>query len=259
MKSLTIITVVFNEAIALRSTIESLRIITFKDFQYIVIDGGSTDGTLEVIEANSDLIDLYISEPDHGIYDAMNKGLGFSEGYFVHYLNAGDLVLKDAYKDIFSSNEPLENYDVIYGDLVVSGTDVKYVSRPLNTIFREMPIFHPAVFIKLNVLREFQFNINYKIAGDYDLILRLYLAKKSFLYIPICVTAFNLGGVSNTNFKLAILETSKSIFINSPRSNKWGNLLTYFKGKIEFIAFNLLVHTLGRDNYQKFKSFLNNA
>jgi hypothetical protein len=211
-----------------------------------------------VIKDNSDLIDLYISEPDQGIYDAMNKGLGFSKGHYVHYLNAGDLILKDAYKNIFSSKGCQENYDVIYGDLVVAGTDVKYVSRPLDTIYREMPIFHPAVFIKLNVLREFQFNISYKIAGDYDLILRLYLAKKRFLYVPICVTAFNLGGVSNTNFKLAILETAKSIFINSPRSTKWGNLLTYLKGKLEFIAFNLIDHTLGRVNYQKFKSFLYN-
>jgi len=258
LKSLTIITVVYNDALALKSTIESLRNQTFRDFQYIVIDGGSKDGTLEIIHANTDLIDVYISEPDSGIYDAMNKGLKFAEGEFVHYLNAGDLILNNAYQEILLQTD-IKEFDVLYGDLLIQGSELKYISRPLNTIFQEIPIFHPAVFIKSDIFKQFAFNINYKIAGDYDLILRLYLSNKRFKYVPIYISAFNLKGVSNTNFKRAIFETGKSIFLNSPYPSKFGNLWTYIQGKIRFIIFNIIYNTIGSGNYSKVKVLLRKA
>ena len=255
MKSLTIITVVYNDALALKSTIESIRSQTFKDFQYIIIDGGSKDGTLEIIHANTDLIDVYISEPDSGIYDAMNKGLKFAEGEFVHYLNAGDLILKNAYQEILLQPD-IKEFDVLYGDLLIQGSDLKYISRPLHSIFYEMPIFHQAVFIKTDTLKQFSFNTNYKIAGDYDLILRLYLAEQSFKYYPIFITSFNLSGVSNTNYLQAIFETAKSIYINVSGVKKWKALLIYFKGKCLFLAFFLLNSTIGINNYHKVKQVI---
>jgi glycosyltransferase involved in cell wall biosynthesis len=258
MNKLTIITVVFNDAASLMRTIDSIREQDFKDFQYIIIDGGSKDGTLEIIHTNSDLIDMYISEPDSGIYDAMNKGLKFAQGEYVHYLNAGDLILNNAYQEILLRPD-IKKFDVLYGDLLIQGSELKYISRPLKTIFYEMPIFHPAVFIKSEILRQFSFNINYKIAGDYDLILRLYLANKRFKYVPVYISTFNLKGVSNTNFKRAIFETGKSIFLNSPYSSKWSNLCTYLQGKIRFMIFNFVYNTIGSGNYNKIKAFLSKA
>ena len=252
MKSLTIITVVYNDALALKSTIDSIRSQTYHDFQYIIIDGGSKDGTLEIIHANTDLIDVYISEPDSGIYDAMNKGLKFAEGEFVHYLNAGDLILNNAYQEILLQPD-IKEFDVLYGDLLIQGSELKYISRPLKSIFYEMPIFHQAVFIKTDTLKQFSFNINYKIAGDYDLILRLYLAGHYFKYYPIFITSFSLNGVSNTNYLQAIYETAKSIFINVSGVKKWQALLIYFKGKCLFLAFYLLNSTIGISNYHKAK------
>lgn len=245
----------FNDAESLKRTIDSIHDQDFKDFQYIIIDGGSKDGTLEIIQANIDLIDVYISEPDSGIYDAMNKGLKFAEGEFVHYLNAGDLILKNAYQEILLQPY-IKEFDVLYGDLLIQGSDLKYISRPLKSIFYEMPIFHQAVFIKTDTLKQFSFNTNYKIAGDYDLILRLYLAGQSFKYYPIFISSFSLNGVSNTNYLQAIFETAKSIYINVSGVKKWKALLIYFKGKCLFLAFYLLNSTIGINNYHKAKQVI---
>jgi hypothetical protein len=166
--------------------------------------------------------------------------------------------LNNAYQEILLQTD-IKEFDVLYGDLLIQGSELKYISRPLNTIFHEIPIFHPAVFIKSDIFKQFAFNINYKIAGDYDLILRLYLSNKRFKYVPIYISAFNLKGVSNTNFKRAIFETGKSIFLNSPYPSKFGNLWTYIQGKIRFIIFNIIYNTIGIGNYSKVKVLLRKA
>ncbi|WP_462319243.1 glycosyltransferase [Marinilabilia sp.] len=102
-KKISIITVTYQSARTLSATIDSVRRQTFKDFEYIVVDGGSTDDTIDILKKNSDVVDKWISEPDGGIYDAMNKGIGLSEGELVGFIHADD---------VFAKADVLDNIDL---------------------------------------------------------------------------------------------------------------------------------------------------
>ena len=124
MKKYTIITINFNNSAELRQTIESVLGQTMKDFEYIVIDGGSTDGSVEVIKDYADHIDYWVSEPDKGVYNAMNKGLGKAHGEYVNFMNSGDTFHSpDVLEEVDSK---IGDADILFGNVCNRATGIRY-------------------------------------------------------------------------------------------------------------------------------------
>ena len=214
----TIITVCFNNEYTIENTILSVKKQKYKNYEYIIVDGASTDNTLKVINAYSESIDVLISEKDNGIYDAMNKGLTLAKGNVIGFLHADDefaneLVLTDIYER-FERNFKLS---AIYGDLnYISNNDSSAVFRVWKScsftkdLLREgwMPP-HPTLYVKRECFKELEgFNTNYKISSDYDFILRLF-SNKNYMthYIPKVLINMSVGGASNKSFKNIIKKS----------------------------------------------------
>lgn len=177
-KVFSIITVVLNAKKDLNETIESLRNQKFKNFEYIIIDGGSTDGTLEIIKQNLDIIDKWKSEKDSGIYDAMNKGIDLCQGNFIGFLNAGDKYTSDGLTII---NDYLEKYNVDF----IFGTVMKKVLRHGFKKYRiywnfDFSSSHSSGFFIKNKSQQKlgKYNLKYKISSDYDLFYRMIVKEK---------------------------------------------------------------------------------
>ena len=169
----SIVTVVFNDVKNIENTMMSVLNQTHSEVEYIVIDGRSTDGTLEKIielSRNNDRIRL-ISESDQGIYDAMNKGISHSNGEFINFMNSGDCFANNSVLSTVSK-VLCENpkVDVLYGSVaVLSGDRLRVIkSSPKEKIRNFLPFCHQSVFVKKSVLNKFPFSLTYKYASDYD-------------------------------------------------------------------------------------------
>jgi len=163
----TIITVVYNGIDFLEDTIKSVIAQKYENIEYIIIDGGSTDGTLDIIKKYEEHISLWISEPDKGIYDAMNKGIRLANGEWINFLNAGDsYVNADVLSKIFSSN--LDKYTLIYGDIIA----IKENGKLLNikavdlkndcSIIDGMKVCHQAIFYNRAILDNYDEKLKLK-------------------------------------------------------------------------------------------------
>ncbi|SKB70559.1 Glycosyltransferase involved in cell wall bisynthesis [Parapedobacter luteus] len=163
MPKLSVITINFNNLFGLKKTIESVINQTFREFEYVIIDGGSTDGSRELIEANRDKITYWVSEPDGGIYNAMNKGTQKATGDFIIYMNSGDYFYDD---NVLSNIIPFLNAenDIVYGDLVIVEPNrswVKKYNEKLNfPYFIRDTLPHQGSFIRTSLLHKQQ--------GPYD-------------------------------------------------------------------------------------------
>lgn len=174
----SIITVVFNGAAVLERTLQSVSSQTYSRLEYIVIDGGSTDGTLELLDQYREHIDVLISEPDRGLYDAMNKGLDHASGDFVWFLNAGDEFA--ASDTVAKLAEAWQGEDVLYGETVMldeSGVeaglrDYKRLPSALNWYsFREgMVVCHQSLVVSRRIAQ--RYNLEYPISADIDWAIR---------------------------------------------------------------------------------------
>ena len=199
----TIITVSFNAADNIAETINSVLSQSYNDIEYIIIDGGSTDGTAEIIRQYDGDIAYWISEPDKGIYDAMNKGLAKSHGNYILFLNAGDTffnneVLTNVYDEIqFSApNMP----DVIYGETVGKTDDGYYVIESHPQPFKEdIGCCHQSILVRGDIIRKEKFNTKYRLRADFDLMHRLYLNKRySFRHINKYISIYDCYGASSS-------------------------------------------------------------
>lgn len=200
---ISVITVSLNAANTIERTIRSVLLQKYDNLEYIVIDGGSTDGTKEIIQKYSSDISYWRSEPDEGLYYAMNKGLEVATGDYVHFLNADDWYHGNALDTVAKFIETT-NADVLYGDVCVFDNGHFYVMVPktLESFKWGMAVCHPAVFVKRdNTLR---YDTGYKIAADYKMMYDLYLEGKKFVYLPYALSFFSKGGLSSN-----ILEANK--------------------------------------------------
>lgn len=204
---ISVVTVCYNAVDTIEDTILSVINQTYDNIEYIIIDGGSTDGTVDVIKRYSAKIEYWVSEPDKGIYDAMNKGVLRAHGKYVNFMNAGDgFYSSQVLSDIIHYFD--DEVDVIYGDILLKTVlgDRKISPRPLSDIKKRDPIFHQASFIKTENLIDMPYNNYYRIAGDYDFFYKLYNKNKTFRYIAHLISYFNSGGISSTNIKLRLIE-----------------------------------------------------
>lgn len=196
---LTVITVCYNAANDLKKTLDSVLTQTFTDFEYLIIDGGSKDNTLSLLESykskfsETGKIFRYISEPDKGTYDAMNKGARLANGEWINYMNAGDSFYEKTTLQDFFSSFIQKNVGVIYGDTFQifdfgSGIAREKDYKKDNAI---MPFCHQSCFVKSELMKRFQFDMSYRIIADHDLFYRLRKANIIFQYIPIIVAKYN--------------------------------------------------------------------
>lgn len=209
---LSIITVVFNNVKTIRSAIESVLNQGYKDIEYIIIDGASTDGTLDIIHEYEDKISILISEKDKGIYDAMNKGILCASGDIIGILNSDDIYYSnDILETIANEFVKNEKLDVLYGDLVyVDKNDISKIVRKWKSCEYDATYFqrgevppHPSLFLKSGVYNSVGlFNLEYKLASDYEFMLRVFkIHSFNIKYINQVFVKMRLGGATNKNLR----------------------------------------------------------
>jgi glycosyltransferase involved in cell wall biosynthesis len=205
---ISIITVVYNGVSTLEQTILSVINQTYKNIEYIIIDGGSTDGTVDIIKKYEKHLAYWVSEPDKGIYDAMNKGIEKATGEWINFMNSGDwFYSKSVLTDVFNNKENVHS-DVIYGSVYsnINGkSNIIHVKpKKINSLKKKMPFCHQAAFTKSNIIPDF--DTMFKISADYDFFYKLYNKGYQFKEIDIDVAFYDGNGVSFNNFILCSVE-----------------------------------------------------
>jgi len=196
---ITVITVVFNGEKYLEETIQSVINQTYDNVEYIIIDGASTDGTLDIIKKYAGQIDYWVSEPDGGIYAAMNKGIDVATGEWINFMNAGDHFYVDmTIKNIFMVNK--RKYDLLYGDCEVlyDGFSRSQKSVLLDRLWKRIIFSHQSMFIKADIQKRNQYNILNQIGADFELIFKLKDNGNIFCYINEKVSIVRAEGLSDT-------------------------------------------------------------
>ena len=214
----SIITVCFNSEKTIKRTIESVLNQTFSNnFEYILVDGKSLDSTLEIIESyeqsfkEKGISYKWVSEPDKGIYDAMNKGVQLTNGELIGILNSDDWYQKDALQNIKSKFD-ITKADFIHGNINTFSEEEVFLKTlnpgRKNQISRKMPFFHPTCFITKKVYTDLkEYSLKYRICSDYEFIIRLIKSNFSISYLDVVITNFTIGGISTSQIKPALQES----------------------------------------------------
>ncbi|EMK8058684.1 glycosyltransferase family 2 protein [Escherichia albertii] len=217
---ITIITINYNNAEGLAKTIASIDKQTNKEFEYLIIDGGSDDNSVEHAK-KSVMCSRIISEKDNGIYDAMNKGAYLAKGEYIIFINSGDELRKNSienFMNILCNTKSV--YDIYHGILAFkkNGEVIYYRGRRNNLLTRSM-IEHPTVLMRKSTFIELKgFDLQWRYVADYELMLRAYLAKKRFFFVEEIIADFDISGVSSVNIKApleSLLLQRKYNLINS--------------------------------------------
>jgi len=211
---ISIITVVYNSEAYIEKTLKSIKEQTSKNFEYVIIDGNSKDGTLSIIEKYKDCVNVLVSEPDKGLYDAMNKGLENANGQFVWFINSGD--------EIFSSDtiEKIEQYyqqeqdaDIFYGqtaiiDLQGNITGMRRKTAPDNlnpkSLLMGLVVCHQSILVKREIAP--RYNLSYKITADYEWVLSSLEASQKTVNTHLILSRFLEGGYSSHNVKRSLKD-----------------------------------------------------
>ncbi len=223
MPKISIITISYNNREGLDKTIRSVVSQNFQNFEYLVIDGGSNDGSKEVIKKYEDKINFWVSEPDKGIYNAMNKGILQAKGEYLLFINSGDVLFdEDALR---KSAEQFQNADVISGNLCFDDGSKEWVGKSPTEIrfqlFTEGTLWHPCTFIKKSAFETVGlYDENLKICSDWKWFAQAFTNYHcSYQKIEITVSRFFLDGISSVSAELVekekqhVLETEFPIFL----------------------------------------------
>jgi hypothetical protein len=213
----SIVTVCYQDKSRLANTIASIQIQSCTDFEYIIVDGDSKDGTTELVKEKTDIVDRFISEPDSGIYNAMNKGLHLATGRYILFLNAGDLLIDS--QSLMHTRKLL--YEAPHAVGLVAPVLVYYPQvkktklSPLGSLsgpWRGLPTSHQGIIYNREVLEDFPFDETLKIAADFDQYLRVIAAKNiKFIASTLPLSVIEAGGVSDLKRFSSRLEFIRSI------------------------------------------------
>jgi glycosyltransferase involved in cell wall biosynthesis len=238
----SIITVIFNNKKNFVKTLSSVKAQSYSNIEIIVVDGGSTDGTLDIIKENAELINKWISEKDKGIYDAMNKGIGLATGDYIWFLNGGDMIYSEnTLNEIFSSNQ---NADVYYGDTeLVDDEGKSYGKRKLKTppkhltwksMIDGMVVTHQSLIIKKDIV--FNYNLKYRHCADIDWTIRILKNSETIINTHKTISKFLLGGYSRKNTISSLFER---MIILSKHFNIFYVLINHIR-----LAFKFIIHII---------------
>lgn len=195
---ISIVTPSLNHAKFLEATILSVLTQNYPNLEYIIIDGGSTDVSVEIIKKYEKYLAYWVSEPDKGIYEAMNKGISRAHGEWLNFMNAGDVFYTSdslsLLKKYFRGDTAL-----IYGDVRISYTDFERTqyAKAFSHLWRGMICCHQSVFIKKQIMARLMFNLEYNLAADYDLLCRLYLGGYRTTKVDMIISKVINGGQSD--------------------------------------------------------------
>ena len=197
LPKVSIVTVTFNAGPLLEKTLGNLQMQDYPNKEIVVVDGKSTDDTVITIKryAHSGTITTWVSEPDRGIYDAMNKGVGMATGEWVIFMNAGDVfAADDVLRRVFCQD--LTDADVVYGDVVKDG-NVKKAPESYY-LYHRMLFCHQCVFVRRQCLVDIPFDISHRLSADYKFFIQQYQRGARFQYINTPIAIFDTTGVSNS-------------------------------------------------------------
>ncbi len=253
----SIITIVRNGARTLEQTIQSVISQSYGNIEYIIIDGASTDGTLEIIKKYEDKIAHWVSEPDAGISDAMNKGIKLSNGELVGILHSGDYYKKDAVEEIVKAYLVDKSIGVLHGDLLYykDKKESVVVSPCMNPqrIWVTMIYNHPTCFVARRIYKDFGvFDTSLKVAMDYELLLRFYLRNVKVHYVNKVLAGMDVEGKSS---KQAIKGLREVLYSSIKYGYPYHKAVFFFI--IKLIAEFILIIFLGNNRLllQNFRKY----
>lgn len=230
---ISIITVVYNAENHIEKSILSVLQQKKELYEYIIIDGNSKDSTIDIINKYKKEIDYIVSEPDKGIYDAMNKGIQFAKGDWLYFLGSDDQLTENILSTVIGFLET--NNAVIYGDVICDGKH-KYTSKVGFRCLFENRLHHQSAFYNKSLFYDFKYDENFLVHADYELTLRIYLGKLKYKYIPLNIANFSSGGASNklSSSEINIIRKKfiKNSFINELFSSSINAYYTFFKLKM---------------------------
>ncbi len=245
----------FNSANTIAKTISSILDQKYPNTEIIIVDGDSNDSTIEILQSFKEQV-KFISEPDKGIYDAMNKGINLAKGELIGIISSNDWMSENALLNIAKNYKDNPDHDIYHGNIIQlmkignnNFAKIRIGGNP-NDLRKRMSVLHPTCFIKNEMYKKQKYNTLYKIAGDYDLLLRFFLNKASFFYINKEIVVMTHGGASNTYS--TIIETCKIQISHRFYKNAFMFLIIqsfyFFKSKIlRFIGIKLIP----KNRYQK--------
>ena len=210
---ITIVTVCRNAESTIESTIKSVIEQTYTDIEYIIIDGCSSDGTLDIINKYKNNIDIIVSEPDKGIYDAMNKAVRLATGEWINFMNSGDSFFdSDVIFNVFN-NKDYNDIGVIYGNVkhICTWGEYELIPSDISMMSYRTPFCHQSSFIRTSLMKEKGYDISYRFAADYNFFFNCWKKGIKFKYISNTVSIFDssIGSFSANNPKAVRAEEKK--------------------------------------------------
>jgi len=216
----SVITVTYNAKSYLEQTIQSVFAQTYPHIEYIIIDGASTDGTLDIIKRHEKKIAFWVSEKDNGIYDAMNKGIRAANGELIGIINASDYYEPDTISEVVKAYLQHQDVGIFHGNINMLNMDGSFfkhktAAKDVNNLCDGFSLFHPTFFVTKTTYNQVgAYDTNFKIAADYDFALRCANANVKFFHIDKVISNFRVGGISSADRKKC-LEESKKVLINN--------------------------------------------
>ncbi len=232
----SIITVTYNSAKTLERTLKSVQDQTYRDIEHIIVDGASTDATMDIVRANESHIAKIVSEPDEGIYDAINKGIKMATGDIIGILNSDDILATPFTLEHIVRAFEKENADIVYGDLVYCDRedDEKIVRYWRSNKFSRGSLYfgwmpaHPTLYVRRSLYDDNGlYSTALHISADYDFMLRIFRRDKyKKVYIPQVLIRMAMGGISNRSMKTIWLKSREDYHVL--RFNDVGGYFTLF-------------------------------
>ena len=210
---ITVVTVCYNAQTSIEETIKSVLSQTYANIEYWIIDGGSTDNTLSIIQKYEKMLH-YICEPDSGIFDAMNKGINKATGDWIVFMNAGDVFVdEDTVQKVYSQEYALET-GVIHGLMYWGNTQHANLLRMIpfyssKKKLRGMGMSHQAIFTRTALAKKYLFDLSFKVAADYDMMMRIYKDGWNFCSVDTPIVVYDVTGYSARNAMLQLREVSR--------------------------------------------------
>ena len=259
VKLLTIVTIVRNDFSGLERTLRSVIAQKSSEVEHVVVDGASTDGTLDVLRDHIYHLDAWVSEKDCGIYDAMNKGLALAKGAWICMLNAGDVFEPNVLPRVIEEMGSSDSLAILYGDAYYHYPDLgrrRLVPGRSDQLFEAMSICHQAVFIPATLYARYgSYDISYRFAADFDYLLRLAVSGESFVRMPFAVATFWAGGSSDVRVFASRCESIHILWrLRSPRAFR--GTLRYIYEIIQQYAYVCLRKVLGQKLAARLRAYL---
>lgn len=218
---ITVVTVCYNSASIIEETIMSVINQTYDEIEYIIVDGLSNDGTIDVINKYKDSISTFVSERDKGVYDAMNKSIELATGDWIIFMNAGDRFSRNTLiSDIFNNKNYSDKIAVIFGNPIIVYPNAKYIRNDKPTGNGYIAVNHQCAFTRRNTLIRYKFNTAFKIAADADFFKKVQDGGDIFQYINTAIAEYeHYSGISSLN--VISLNKELDIIYNRPHNLRW--------------------------------------